>query len=273
MRNSLFLVLLVILLTGCSGVKFSAYRSISSIEQVHLMQTDKTFSKALFDPRGRIIYAMDAKSAMVYVYRDDKLVNRIGGIGFDSSNFQRLSDIALDADGGLIVLDSMAKTLRKFTPEGKLISQMDLAKLVQPELVAISPEQDFFIYDVAPQEIVCISAMDGSELYRFGKFQSIIPTNLYCTRDYVVAYDMVKDLSYVYFLLGQHKENMPRQIVYDAFGNIIVAEAVELPEGFDAHTLPVTQKPGTCTLNREHVCAVLMRGIAVFRVNYQRGQM
>lgn len=267
----MMLLCLLLVLAGCSDMKFSARRQIASVEQVFFMPADIAFSKALFDPRVGIVYALEKQTATVHVFREGKLVNRIGGIGFDAYNFERLSDIALDTDGGLMALDPLAKTLRKFTPEGQLISRMDLAKLVQPELIAISADQDIFVYDAAPQEIVCISALDGSELYRFGKFHFMAPDNLYCTRDFVVAYDSLDDLSHIFHVLGQHKENMPRQIIYDAFANIIVAEAVTLPEGFQAFVLPVAQKPGICTLNREHLCAVMPSGIAVFRIRYQRG--
>ncbi len=267
----LLLLCLMLISAGCSGVKFNPHRQISGIEQIDFLPTDTAFSKALFDPLSGSIYALEKQTAMVHVFRDGKLQNRIGGIGFDSYNFQRLSDIALDTDGGLLALDPMAKSLKKFTPDGQLMSRMDLSMLAQPELIASSPDQDLFVYDAAPQEIVCVSALDASELNRFGKFESLLPTNLYCTRDYVVAYDSSRDLSHVFHILGQHKENMPRQIIFDAFANVIVADAVDIPEGFVATRLPVAIAPGICTMNRDHICAIMPSGISIYRVSYQRG--
>lgn len=269
-RALLISTLLLLLLGGCSTVKFSARRAIESIEQIQYLPTDTFFTKALYDPLGNTIYAMDTRSAMVYVYRDGKLANRIGGIGFENYNFQRLSDIALDADGGLLALDGMARTLKKFNPDGQLTSRMDLSKLTQPELVATTQDRDLFVFDAAPQEIVCLSAMDGTEQYRFGKFQSLMPTNLSCTRDYVVAYDLVKDATQVFHLLGEPKEEIARQIVYDNFANPILADLASKVGVSIAFPLPAKQKPGICTFNRDHLCAVAFGGIMVYKINYQK---
>ena len=135
-------------------------------------------------------------------------------------NFQRLTDIALDNDGSLLASTWRPEAAR-FSPDGNCW-QVDLSSLSQPELLVMSPDRDLFIYDAAPQELICISMLDGSELYRFGKFQLKSPSTLSCNRDLLSVYSQSADETQFYYILGQVKESRQGQWLQDAFGNWVL---------------------------------------------------
>ncbi len=222
----LFLPFLLLLVTACSNSHISAYRKLEGFGDLENFRVDAAYDKAVSDTRAQTIFALRKASQEIHIYRGGSLINSVGGLGFERTNFQRLSDIGVDTDGGLLALDSAQKILRKFSPEGGVIADVQFTALRQPELFCQSGDGTLFIYDASSSELVCYSQLDNSELYRFGRFELEQPASIACNRDYLYAYSAVKDCTYVFFLLGQYKETLPGQVVFDNFNNPIRVQDV-----------------------------------------------
>jgi len=266
------LILLTLLLSACSASRFNAGREIEAITFLEFVTTPRSNDKALADPVSRSVYALIKAEQQVHIYRDGKLLNSLGGLGTQSYNFQRLTDIALDNDGSLLALDQMAKDLKRFSPDGKLIARLDLSRLVQPELIAMSPDRDLIVYDAASQELICISMLDGSELYRFGKFQLSAPGILNCNRDVITVYSPQNHETQLFYILGQFKESRPGQWLQDVFGNWILAELPihEIPER--AVSMPLLKGSGPALLFKDNIAVVYENGIGIYRIIHRRPQ-
>lgn len=262
MRRLIILIPIALLLAACSGNRFSAYRAIDALELADYVP-GTGYDKAVCDPLARVVFAMSRSSHEIHIFREGRRVNAIGGLGFDRTNFQRLSDIGVDSDGGLLALDSVQKLLRKFSPEGKVVTELSLGALHQPELFCAGADGSLYVYDAATQEIVCFSAFDASELYRFGRFQLKQPASLCCGRDFLAAYNPALNSTDVFYLLGQYKETVPDLVVFDYFNNPISPEST--PE------LTLHGRVRLLTLNRDAVCALYSDGIRVFRARYRQG--
>lgn len=273
MRTALFCLAVILLLSACGTVSFNARREIETISFVEFVTSSQRYDKAVFDPRSGTMYALSRAAHQIDIYRRGQRVNSLGGLGFESYNFQRLADITLDTDGNLLVLDSMAKDIRKFDPSGRMIIRVELSGLMQPELLVMSPDQNLFVYDAAPQEIVCLSALDAKELYRFGRFQLDLPANLSASRDYLVSHSSITNRTQVYYLLGQIKESLGGQVLFDAFNSpISVSPSLTDADATGISFIPFSETPGICSIQFDHICAVQSGGVAIYRILYNRSQ-
>ena len=214
-------VLLLFVLMSCATVQFRQPMVIEAFEIVSVERFDHPVSKALFDTRTQTTYVMHRDWHEIHLYRDGKRINRIGGLGVVRGNFQKLSDIALDNDGGLLALDSAARQIRKFNSDGMFITQIDLAGMMQPKLMAVGSDQSIYIYDGLNAEIIVLSLLDGKEQYRFGKFELERISQLSCSRDYVLAYSATLDKTLIFTILGQNIRVIDALCIYDSFNNLI----------------------------------------------------
>ena len=271
-RNPFSILLLCLVLSSCASTRFSARRDIETVTFIEFIQSERAYDKALADPVSRTVYALTRADQQIHVYRDGKRINSFGGLGTQSYNFQRLTDIALDNDGSLLALDMMAKELRRFSPDGKLLARLDLSALSQPELLVMSPDRDLLIYDAAPQELVCISMLDASELYRFGKFQLRAPSSLNCNRDQVSVYSKTADETQFYYILGQFKESRKGQWLQDAFGNSVLAEYPRFGAPDNAAAMPLIADAGLAAIYRESIAVVYPGGIGIYQIVHRRPQ-
>ncbi len=263
-------LLLLFLLSACASTRFNAKREIEAITFVEFIQSDIAYDKAVADPVSGSVFALLKAEQQIHVFRDGKKSNSFGGLGTQAYNFQRLTDIALDNDGSLLALDMVAKELRRFSPEGNLLARVDLSSLSQPELLVMSADRDLFVYDAAPQELVRISMLDGSELYRFGKFQLKSPTSLSCNRDLVSVYSQGADESQFYYILGQFKENRAGQWLQDSFGNWVLAELPRSKVPEDMALMPLLAGSGTASIYRESIAVVYENGIGLYKIIHRR---
>lgn len=214
-------VLLLLLLVSCATVQFRPPMEIDSFEVVGMERYDQPVSKALYDVRSQTLYVMHRDWHEIRFYRDGRMINRIGGLGLERSNFQKLGDMALDGDGALLVLDTGARQVRKFNSDGMYISQIDMRGTIQPELLALGADQTIYIYDGLGSQIVAFSVLDGREQFRFGKFELNRISQLTCSRDYVLAYSAADHKTTVFTVLGQSVRTMDWLGVYDGFNNLI----------------------------------------------------
>ncbi len=260
--NSL-VFLLLLLVWGCASLRTSTRREIETLQNISRLELYGNYDKAVCDQRSGVIFVQNKSTHEVQIFHHNQRINTLGGLGFERTNFQRLNDIGVDADGNLLVLDSMQKLLRKYSPEGMVIAELKLSELQQPELFCQSGDGALFVFDAATQEIVCYSPFDAAELYRFGRFQLEQPVSIACSRDYLYAYSRLRNCTYVFYILGQYKETLPGQVVFDNFNNPIPAERLFLPD--------TASTPVLITLNRETICALYDRHLQLFRIRYVRG--
>ncbi|MDP2173352.1 MAG: hypothetical protein Q8M98_04370 [Candidatus Cloacimonadaceae bacterium] len=274
----LFVLIMAILLSACATGRFSAGRDISSIAEIMTQDSPGNNDKALYEPRTGTLFVLQRETHEIHIYRENIRINSIGGLGFERINFQRLSDIALDSEGSLLVLDTMHRRIKKFTPEGKYISEIALSETQQPEYFCPGGEQNIFVYDAAMQEIICYSLFDASVLYRFGKFQLSRVSALSCGRDYIVAYCVSENDSQVFFTLGQFKQSQSGQLVYDSFNNPLSMEKLKDTATYSSllrisetqTPIPLMQSSGAMSLYREYLSIPFEGYVKVYQLRYER---
>lgn len=125
---------------------------------------------------------MNADTNMLMTWRDGDF-HLLGGIGFDASSFTRLSDIALAPDGSLLALDSFARSIKKFSADGKLLATIELPQSVEPTLFAVSSDETVYYYDAGRTELVVYRSVTHQEAYSFGKFDIDSPTQIMLQRN------------------------------------------------------------------------------------------
>lgn len=210
-------VVLLLVLCACSGVQSGPSLRVMRVEEGSLLRPDQAFAKCVYDARSRSLYCLDRVQQQVNIYRNGTLVNRLGNS--ESTRFLKLSDIALDPDGSVLCLDGLNKRISKYGPDGERISSFDLAAVVQPELLCISPDRSVFIYDAAPMEIICLNSLSLEENYRFGRFQLPQVSSISCSSNQLVVQDQTAGSSYVFSILGEFIRIYDDYRIYDDFNN------------------------------------------------------
>lgn len=257
-------ILSALAFSGCSSSRMAVQRRIAEIRFDASIRVGGILDKAVMDARGETVFGMNRSSQEIHIFKDNNRINTFGGLGFERTNFQRLYDIGVDTDGGLLALDSSQKILRKFTPEGRMLGELQLESLQQPELFCVGEDGDLFVYDATTSEIVCFSRLDSKELYRFGRFELEKPVWIACNHDYIYAYSQSNDRTYVFYRLGQFKETVSGQVVFDMFNNRIDALSV-IPE---AGAL----QPRAMNVSGDRLLLLFENEIRTYRIDYARGE-
>lgn len=267
MKRSLPLLLVMILIAACA-VNLPRL-PLEDMELMINIEVEESLDKVIYNPRSGLFYGLSRRWQQIHFYNGAKRVNSIGGIGTQKTNFQRLSDIAIDMDGSLLTLDSMSKTMRRFSAEGMWLSEIELKTLVQPELFAIAIDQSIYIYDGIEAEIVCLSMIDYTEQYRFGKFQLYRISEIYLGRDRVVAYSASDNVSHVYTRLGQYLGTEAGLLLFDEFENRINVQNGLMT--YAQKSLMLGSNPNLALqVNRTHLCALSGSKISLYRLLYGR---
>ncbi len=277
-RLTICLPLLSLIIYGCAGLQSSGRRPLERISLKQEYRSDIPVAKAVFNPYAASIYILNQQTRQVNIIRDARLTNTIGGMGFDRANVLRLTDISLGADGSLLVLDSAARSVKSFSPEGAYLSEIALDWIAQPELLCQNPDQTLYIYDSSGSEIICLSALDNQELFRFGKFQLQLITALSCSRDHVIAYSSVTGKSTVYSSLGQLIRVLDGYWISDNYRNVlkltsnsgaqfsVISGSPETPEDWSPSTgrLPVSMD-----VMGKYLCVAEQDRIQIYDLIYQ----
>lgn len=264
----LSVLILALIATACSGPQRKAPMDIDVFNLVSSLSTDTSVQKALFHPQSGTVYAMSTASQQISIYRDSKRVNVVGGLGTGTANFRNLSDIALSMEGKLLALDSVAKSLKIFSDDGKAIGEMELKGCAQPVALAAGSDQNVYVYDAASAEIIVYSVLDGAELFRFGKFELPQVSQLGCNRDYVTAYDAVNDKSHIFTALGQFVKQEDGQTLYDDYNNGINLKDGLLLSQMSPASLSMGVNNGTLTLSGDILVLVFGQEIRMLKIGY-----
>lgn len=271
MRNILLLMIALIILAACASNAKLPPMNISSFSLFNTFSYEENIAKAYYDLGSSTTFALVPGSHQIYLWREGKRVNVIGGMGMGNSNFQALSDITLGLDASVYALDSSAKNVKKFNADGKLQASWELKNSVQPAKIALGTEQNCYIWDSAASEIIAYNLLDGSELYRFGRFQIQKVDHLFANRDYVVTYNATEKSSAIFSSLGQFITESDGQVVYDPYNNGIALTDSALISKMSAAYLPMSSIPGIMTIGREVLAIVVdNRQVRLLKINYEQ---
>lgn len=219
---ALLFLLSIVLITGlvsCAGLETGR-----NIIPVKLQVSDNLVlpfkpAKCLYDQRSETYYIMEQNRSYIYLYRKAKQINQIGGLGLDKSSFQKLSDIAIDADGYLMALDEFGKVIRKYDSEGKWIADIDIYGFNQPSKLCITQENDIIIYDNAAKELQRISSFNGKTMFSFGRFQVDSVSGITAGKDMVAVVDNSQSKTVLFTGMGLFLKEIPDQMVLDQHQN------------------------------------------------------
>jgi hypothetical protein len=211
--------LMVIIISGCTAIETGRRIVPVSLQITDQLELPFKVEKALLDSRSGTCYIWEKDSPAIHLYRDKLQMNTIGGFGSEHSNFQKLSDITLDNDGNLLALDEFAGVIKKFTPDGKWIADIQLTGMRQPQRLCSTPEGDLIIYDSGVQELKRISGFDGSSVYVFGRFQVEDVSHISANVDVIAIVTAAADKTYLFTSMGMYQKDEPSQLVVDAYRN------------------------------------------------------
>lgn len=264
----------VFVLNACSSIETGRNIPPAALETDAVKQYPFSVGKALYDYSSGTFYLLEESRPYVYFYRDDKQINQIGGLGMGSSNFQKLSDIALDPDGNLLTLDSFACLIRKFSPDGKWIADTKLSSFSQPAKFCCTPDGDLLIYDASRQEISKINGLDGKVIFTFGRFEIDSVSQLNCCRDYIVVVDGDASSSLYYSSLGRLLQTLEHQAVIDQYQNLYTYENGALRVSNSDLILPCGWRETEARLFVAERTLLLVSGNSVLTIRpvYQRSQ-
>lgn len=269
MRTILFLLLLALLgLFACSANNSRVPLDIESFSLISTVPTGMQISKALYHTPTGMLYVMSAKTQEIGIFRESERLNVLGGVGTGTGNFMSLGDIGIGPDGSLFALDTVARSIKKFTSDGKASGVIELKNSVQPSLFCMHADQSIFVYDAASGEIIAYSALDGSEQYRFGKFQLGQLSRLTCNRDYVIAYDLPSATSHVYSVLGQFVKSDKGQTLFDEYNNGINLHEGNLVSQMSAAYLPIQDPFSVYGISRDVLVLGFEAEIRLLKITY-----
>jgi len=268
--SSSLLMLLLLSMFACGGANRPAPMDIDSYSLVSSISAGMPVQKAVYHPASQTLYAMSPRAQEISIFEGTVRKNVVGGLGTGTSNFQALSDIAVGFDGSLLALDSVSKSIKMFSTNGKAKGMLELKGSIQPTLIAVNSNQSFYIYDAASAEIILYSALDGSEQFRFGKFELNQVTQLSCNRDYVVAYDDTEDKSHIFSSLGQFVKSEAGQTLFDDYNNGLNLYEGLLVSQMSPASLAVGEDSGLMNISRDIVVLVFAEEIRMLRIGYKQ---
>jgi WD40 repeat protein len=206
--RSIFFVLILLLLFGCSSIEQQRNYAPVKFETVQEINTTFSPDKCLYSFVNKTVFAMHNESSEIHIYQNGKKINTIGGIGFEQINFTKLSDIALAPDGSLLALDSFEKTIKKFDAEGKFIISISLSDFSNPSLVAIASDETFYIYDSDRNEIRTFARMNDYDSYAFGRFELTEPSNLQLAGNTLIVNEQKQNKTLLFSTFGQLEKEL-----------------------------------------------------------------
>ncbi|MFO7660485.1 MAG: hypothetical protein R6V77_06200 [Candidatus Cloacimonadaceae bacterium] len=215
----LLILLCCLLLTSCAGLGTGLKLTPVSLQLTDTLQLPFKIEKCLLDQRSNTYYLMEQNRPNLYLYRNGQQINQLGGFGTQKTNFQKLSDIALDADGNLLALDSFARTIKKFCSEGKWIADIDISVYSQPVKFCTLAETDLIIYDAASQDLSRFSTFDRKVMFSFGRFQVDNVSHISAVGDYIAVISEDRTKTSLFTGMGQFIREISAQMVLDRFQN------------------------------------------------------
>ncbi|MFC1898540.1 hypothetical protein ACFLYJ_03100 [Candidatus Cloacimonadota bacterium] len=208
LSRNLFALLCLILLISCSSVEQQNIYKPVRFEIIQEIQTKFTPNKCLYSFVNKTVFALNKESSEIHIFKGGKKINTIGGIGFEQTNFTKLSDITLAPDGSLLAMDSFEKTIKKFDTEGKFITSIYLTDFSEPTLFAVASDETFYIYDSDRNEIITFSRLNEYDTFTFGRFQFTKPDNLQLAGNLLIINEIALNHTLVFSTFGQLEQEL-----------------------------------------------------------------
>jgi hypothetical protein len=252
----------LIVLTGCSGISTARKIVPISLKAAGRMELPFSVDKCLLDQVTGTWYLQQQDSPNIYFYRNGGQINSAGGLGSDNSNFQKLSDIAIDNDGYLLALDGFARLVKKFSPDGKWIADINLPDFRQPENFCCTPENNLIIYDAATKELKSVSGLDGRTLFTFSRFQVNTVSVITANSEVIAVASAIDPLTVLFSTIGFYKMDYPDRLVVDQYLNRyfykdgtlhLVGQDLVLPLGWDERETGLYASPGALLLVKGNI--------------------
>jgi len=206
-RKAYFL-LLTALIFSCSSIDHKKKFTPVRFEIIQEIQTKFVPQKCLYSFVDKIVFASNEENSEINIFKEEKKINTIGGIGFEQINFSNLSDITLAPDGSLLALDSFEKTIKKFDSEGKFITRIELTDFSQPTLFTIGSDETFYIYDSDRNEISNFARLNEYDTFSFGRFQLTKPAKLQLSGNSLIVNERAPEITFVFNTFGQLEQEL-----------------------------------------------------------------
>lgn len=140
------------------------------------------------------VYIVDTKKHKVSVFdsKDGKFLFEFGTRGIEDGQFNYPTNIAMDADGNLFIMDSFNFRVQIFDPDGKFVSKFGsvgtgLGQFAKPKGIAVDTEGHIYVVDAAFNNVQIFNR-EGQLLLFFGGFgnrpgQFWLPAGMYIDQD------------------------------------------------------------------------------------------
>ncbi len=205
MRSSKIIVLaIILLLTACVTFDEKEHYHPKKLLPIQKIQLHFNPEKAVYSATTNTTFIKNGQN--IHIFKNGKKLNIIGGLGFDNSQFNNLSDICIAPNGNLYTLDSFDKKIKKFDEKGKFITLLNLNDFSQPTLFDVSTNGDFYIYDADRNEISIFDSFN--QTHTFGKFQIRKPSKLGVTQNFIILYSEKFNETIIFNKLGQFIEKV-----------------------------------------------------------------
>ena len=215
------LVILSLFLVSCTINQLSDYRAIQGFIEQDKITIDYNADKICYSPIDRTFFLLQRDDNTIRIYKNGSFFNVIGGSGFTSENFRRLTDICTGIDGSLYALDSFDRSIKRFDKDGVFINQVSLQNISSPERIAMTNFGSVFIYDSHGKEIYALDAFDMSVKYTFGKFQIDNADSFFISGNFLNIYDNESRETGVFLLNGMFENSFRGFTFYEAHRNLI----------------------------------------------------
>lgn len=201
-----FQIIIILLLynSGCAHLTDRESHMIAyELRTVVSIQIPFNTDKVVWSNINNTLFIANKNDNTISIYRDDKIINRIGGLGFGKDSFNRLTDITLSPNGKLLALDSFQKSIKQFDDNGKWMENHYLSEVHDPYLLDVRRDGTVYIYDKQLNEVLIYDDKLNEVIYRFGKFYFKNPISLVCNDKWITVYDKDLNTSFIFDQYGR----------------------------------------------------------------------
>ncbi len=177
----------------------SDYAKPISIQNIYRQTLNYIPQKAVFTS-SELLYTTDKNH--IYIYQNKRLINKIGGYGFEKNNFSELSDFTISNTGNLIVLDGLQREIKIFDKSGSWLNTLNLNFTLYPTLLDITDDAILYIYDADKHKIFVTKDFSNNADFSFADLEFEEPTSLVINDNYITI-NTKANKTYVYDISGQ----------------------------------------------------------------------
>jgi hypothetical protein len=206
---------------ACSLNQIAERRPLRAIIGQDSLRINQQPDKVCYLQIEKTFFLLNKTENSVRIYKNGEYHNIIGGSGFGSENFRKLSDICVGFDGFLYTLDSFDKSIKRFDKDGKYVGQMNINFIPSPEKFAFTQYGEIFVYDGHSKEVINLDAFNYSSKFSFGKFQLEQADIFFIAGEYLNIYDQKKDETSIFFTNGMYVNSFKYQAFYDMHKNLL----------------------------------------------------